>query len=127
VRAKWCPRCDKYLPAAAFSPFPGSSTGLSSWCRECAVAATREWRAANPEKIAAYNEARRLAYREAHPLLVRACSECGEEIVGRGRVTCGKRQCKDARWRRLNPEAYAAGERRKVERRRLKRQQARKR
>ena len=43
---------------------------------------------------------------------------------GRQRVICGKSKCRDDRYRRLHPEAYAAKEARKVERRRLKRREA---
>ena len=48
------------------------------------------------------------------------CSECGGPLEGRRRVVCSRR-CADARYRRLHPEAYAAKERRKAERQRLKR------
>jgi hypothetical protein len=51
---------------------------------------------------------------------MRECSECGAELEGRQRVVCGRR-CKDARYKRLHPEEYAARERRKVERRRERR------
>jgi len=52
------------------------------------------------------------------------CSECGDELTGRQRVVCGPR-CRDRRYARLHPEAYAAKERRKVERRKAARRQAR--
>jgi hypothetical protein len=42
---KHCARCMRYLPAAAFREDPRLHSGLSSWCRECAIAATQEWRA----------------------------------------------------------------------------------
>lgn len=35
------------------------------------------------------------------------CSECGELLEGRQAVVCSRR-CKDARYRRLHPEEYAA-------------------
>jgi hypothetical protein len=60
----------------------------------------------------AYNARRRAAYRVAHPPVVRRCSECGEEIVGRpDRVVCSRR-CKDARYARLHPSEFAAARRR---------------
>jgi hypothetical protein len=34
--------------------------GLSSWCAACHVEANRRWRAENPDKVAAANEARRV-------------------------------------------------------------------
>ena len=46
------------------------------------------------------------------------CSECGDEFTGRQRVICGKASCRDRRFKRTNPEAYAERERKKVERRR---------
>lgn len=49
------------------------------------------------------------------------CSECGVPLEGRQRVTCGRAGCRDARFRMLHPEAYAAREARKVERRRERR------
>lgn len=53
------------------------------------------------------------------------CSECGELLSGRQRVICGKASCRDRRFRRLHPEAYAERERQKVERRRERRRAAR--
>lgn len=49
------------------------------------------------------------------------CTECGDPLTGRRRVICGKASCRDRRFRRTNPEAYAERERQKVERRREKR------
>lgn len=50
-----------------------------------------------------------------------ACSEGGDPLEGRRRVICSKPKCREARFRRLHPEAYAERERRKVERRRARR------
>ena len=58
-------------------------------------------------------------------LVERVCSECGAVLEGRQRVTCGTSRCRDARFKRLRPEAYAERERAKVERRREKRREAR--
>jgi hypothetical protein len=49
------------------------------------------------------------------------CSECGAELTGMQRITCGSRKCRDARFKRTNPEGYARWEAAKVERRRAKR------
>ena len=74
----------------------------------------REWRARHPDKIAAYNAARRIG-----PVAIR-CVECGGKFEGRpDRLVCGRR-CKDARYRRLHPEAYREKQRRKAARRRWK-------
>lgn len=53
------------------------------------------------------------------------CSECGDELAGRQRIICGKASCRDRRFKRTNPEAYAERERQKVERRRDARRKAR--
>jgi hypothetical protein len=47
-------------------------SGLAdSKCRACHAEANREWRARNPEAVAAYNEARRIGPRQAR------CVACG--------------------------------------------------
>ena len=46
------------------------------------------------------------------------CTECGTSLEGQQRVTCGKASCRERRFKRTNPEAYAERERQKVERRR---------
>lgn len=46
-------------------------------------------------------------------------------LVGAQRATCGTSGCRDARFRRLHPKAYAERERRKVERGRARRREAR--
>jgi hypothetical protein len=52
----------------------------------------------------------------------RFCTECPNELKGKQRLVCSSR-CRDGRFKRLHPEAYAERERRKVardrERRRL--------
>jgi hypothetical protein len=53
------------------------------------------------------------------------CTECGDKLNGRQRVTCGKASCRDRRFKRTNPEAHAERERQKVERRREQRRAAR--
>jgi endogenous inhibitor of DNA gyrase (YacG/DUF329 family) len=82
------------------------------------LTSSREWREANPERAAAYNAARRAAYREAHPLVKVKCSECDVEFEAvTSRVVCSRR-CKDRRYRRLHPVEYAAKRARKDARRR---------
>jgi hypothetical protein len=46
------------------------------------------------------------------------CSECGRDLEGRQRVTCGSQSCREARLKRTNPEVHAKREAGKVERRR---------
>lgn len=59
--------------------------------------------------------------RGRRPVVEATCSECGEPLEGGKRVVCGERRCKEARFKRLNPEAYAAREAAKVARRRERR------
>jgi len=120
---KWCAKCGKWKPRDEYHSGPHNT--LRSWCKECARAATRAWRAArSPERKAAELAARRDAYREAHPLPTLACSECGVELERPYRVVCSRR-CKDRRYARLHPEKARAkakrhwrhvAERRKAER-----------
>jgi hypothetical protein len=49
------------------------------------------------------------------------CEECGDPLTGQQRVSCGKASCRDRRFKRTNPEAYAERERQKVKRRRERR------
>jgi hypothetical protein len=58
------------------------------------------------------------------PPPVRFCSECGELVEGRARVSCGSSRYRDARLKHENPEAYAKREAAKVERRRERRREA---
>ncbi len=67
---KRCPHCRRWLPFEAFNKNKRMKSGLSSWCRECHVAATKRWRNANPELIRWMNERRRLGERE------RQCVDC---------------------------------------------------
>ena len=53
------------------------------------------------------------------------CAECSRPLEGQQRVTCGSSGCRDARFRRLHPKAYAAREAAKVERRRERRRRER--
>lgn len=90
-------------------------TGRGSYCKSCDRERSRAYYAKHRERILARAAARR------GPRPARFCSECGVELEGQQRVTCGKSSCREARFRRLHPEAYAARERRKVERRRERR------
>ena len=78
---------------------------------------SRAYYRANRERLLVKAAARRGGLKS--PALV-WCSECGGPLEERQRVVCSAR-CRDARYRRLHPEAYAEKERRKVERRRIKR------
>jgi hypothetical protein len=62
---------------------------------------------------------------QSRPRQLTECSECGDPLAGRQRVICGTARCRERRFKRLHPEAYAERERKKVERRRAKRRAAR--
>jgi hypothetical protein len=67
----------------------------------------RAWRAENPERVAGYNEARRI------PPTSLVCVECGGSFLGRkDRLLCSRR-CKDRRHARLHPEALREKKRRR--------------
>jgi hypothetical protein len=72
--------------------------GVDSWCRECHLAATREWRERNRAHIDARNAARRAEYAAKRGSLERRCAnpECGREFVAsrRDNTTCS-RKCRD--------------------------------
>ena len=78
----------------------------------------RAYYAANRERVLEKAATRRGRERPAE---LRHCSECGDPLEGRQRVTCGKARCRDRRFRRLHPHAYAERERQKVEQRRTRR------
>lgn len=93
------PRSD---PLDAFSPNRNLSSGLSSRCLPCAMSAMRQWRAANPEYMAANNERRRERYRAEHPHPTRPCVVCREPFSKRpDALVCGER-CRNRRKRDLN-------------------------
>ena len=78
VAERPCTRCGTTLPLDDFPANLRMRDGHSSWCRPCAAARTREWRAGIRDE---YN-ARRRVNREARP-----CDGCGLEITGRMLVT----------------------------------------
>ena len=89
---------------------------------------SRRYYEPNREKVLAKARARADAKRaERGEAVPTRCSECDAELPrgerGRLRVVCSPR-CQSARYRRLNPEAYAAQEAAKVSRRREKRRAA---
>jgi len=63
LQALHCARCDRWLPPDSFSRNSAMLRGRSSWCRECAVERTREWRAANREAVNAATRKRHAATR----------------------------------------------------------------
>jgi hypothetical protein len=114
------------------------SVPRSAFCRPKCRYAFRDRRryAADPEaareRARAYYWANREALLERaaakrgkiRPAELTACSECGKALEGQQRITCGSARCRDARFKRLQPESYAAREAAKVERRRERRRAA---
>ena len=85
---------------------------------EVARARSRAYYWANRERVLERAAAKRGRLRPAVQLV---CSECSNELEGQQRVICGRRRCRDARFKRLNPEGYAKREAGKVARRRERR------
>jgi hypothetical protein len=115
---KTCRRCGESRPLGEFIRDATKRVGRGSICKPCDREKSRDYYAANRERVLAKVAAKRPV---PSP---RVCEECGDPLEGRQRVVCSAR-CRDARSRRLNPEAYAERERRKVERRREARRKAR--
>ena len=69
---KRCTRCKKWLPREAFRANARLKSGLNSWCRECVVRRTQQWRAEHPEHAEQYNAARRVTPQS------KRCVECGD-------------------------------------------------
>jgi hypothetical protein len=105
-------QCKEVLPFSAFRPNLRLKSGWNSWCRECCVERTRQWRRQHPE------------HKLSRPRVVLSKPKCVEWCGVRGAQEpdpCGRRSCKDGRYRRRHPEELRAKERRKYERRRLAR------
>jgi hypothetical protein len=112
-------RCGGVKPLEEFTVDRDKPSGRGSYCRPCDRERSREYYAENREAVLERAAAKR------GPAPVRHCSECGVELEGRSRVCCGSSKCREARFKRLQPEAYAAREAAKVERRRERRRELR--
>ena len=96
-----CSSCGGWKKLEEFSVDRSRTAGRKNVCKPC---------------DSARSLARYYAVRGSVP--VRRCSECGTELEARQVVTCGKAGCRERRFKRLRPEAYAAREAAKVVRRR---------
>jgi hypothetical protein len=119
ITEKRCFACGQTKPLAEFGLDNSTAHRASTYCRECDRERGKAYYAANRERILAK------AAEKRGPQPARFCSECGVELEGRQRLTCGSGPCRDARLKRENPEAYAKREAAKVERRREARRRAR--
>jgi hypothetical protein len=111
-------RCGGVKPAEEFTLDRDKPSGRGSYCRPCDRERSKAYYRANRERILARVAAKR------GPQPVRHCSECGVELEGRQRVTCGKSKCREDRFRRLHPESYGRREAARVERGRERRREA---
>jgi hypothetical protein len=109
-----CGHCGGEFRRDQMAKDASTRTGRKGLCVPCDLAKSRRYYAENRERILARAAAKRPA---PEP---KFCSECGEKLEPPRRVVCSPR-CRERRFRRLHPEAYAAREARKVERRRAKR------
>jgi hypothetical protein len=101
-----CARCGGWFPLELLAVDRKRPSGRKPMCKRCD----------SERSLARY-------YRLRGGQPMRRCSECGAELEGRQRVVCSSR-CREARFRRLHPESYAAREARKAERRRQARRRA---
>lgn len=92
---KPCSRCKVVKPADAFYVRPKAKVGLSSWCRACTAQKTREWQAANPERV---KKRQRDWYDRNREAALRKSNEWAAQNRERSR------QIKTA-WRLANPQA----------------------
>jgi hypothetical protein len=98
--------------------------GRKSVCKACDNEKSKAYYRAHRERLLDLAAQKRGG---ARAVVLPACSECGGELEGRQRLTCGSVKCRERRFRRLRPEAYAERERQKVIRRRAARRRARER
>jgi hypothetical protein len=101
-----CSKCSRWLPLDAFPANRWMHLGVSSHCRRCHRAATKDWRERNRERI---NAERREAYRSEHPLASRSCVVCGRSFEKRpDALVCGE-TCRQERRRKLRRSSAAIG------------------
>jgi len=94
---KWCTAGRHWLPLEAFPPNENLNSGRDSWCRACRRERVQQWRAANPEYIAEYNERRRAEYRSEHPRTSRPCVVCGQPFSKRPDALVCSERCRNKR------------------------------
>jgi len=101
---KICSRCNETKPLDRFHKNGSRKDGLADWCKSCANADQRERRAENPDKMRAYDCARREKRKDLHlqqtygitlaeyDEVLEAqgdcCAICGKTITEQGRRLC---------------------------------------
>jgi len=109
-----CSGCSEAKPLEAFNRSRRVVDGFEWWCRDCQREAQRVWRLGHRDAVEAYNAARRVGLREL------ICVECGRSFTAQASAKVCSSRCKDARYRRLHPEAERAKQARKYRRRRAR-------
>jgi hypothetical protein len=110
-----CLRCGERRRFDEFALDRSKPAGRGAICKPCDRAKSKAYYRENRERILARAASKRPAREQG------SCSECGELLEGQARVCCGKSKCREARFKRTNPEGYAAREAAKVVRRRERR------
>jgi hypothetical protein len=96
---KICARRGESKPETEFARRARMKSGLHSWCKACSAERMRQWRAENPDYVAAANEARRAVPRE------RPGELCGTPFTGRVDKRYCSRRCRDERHRDRDRES----------------------
>ena len=111
-----CLRCGERKQLVEFARDATRRTGRKSICASCDREKSKRYYHEHREAVRARAAAKRPAPAP------KFCGECGVLLEGRRRVVCSSR-CGEQRFKRLNPEGYAARERAKVARRRERRRE----
>ena len=53
---KFCPKCDRDLPAEQFAKNASRPDGRAGWCKPCARASIKQWKQTNPQLVAEHNK-----------------------------------------------------------------------
>ena len=88
---KRCFQCGGVKPLEEFTHDKRKISGAGTYCRDCDRERSKAYYRANRERILERAAAKR------GPQPVRHCAECGVELEGRQRVTCGTSKCREAR------------------------------
>lgn len=54
AQKKWRPKCKQYKPLESFTPHKAGTHGRNGYCKMCCCKISKEWRANNKEKRAAF-------------------------------------------------------------------------
>ncbi len=119
---RFCAACGTRKKLEEFATDRSKASGHKSLCKACENRKSKRYYRQHREEILEKAAAKRGRPR---PPERTTCSECGAELEGRQRLTCGSAGCKDRRFKKLHPQSYAEREREKVIRRRERRRELR--